>query len=109
MKPLLLMLLVCTGFAEAASGETGEQIRESPEAPSEIQKPAAQTALLEELIRRIARSGRVFEIGVTPSARVLPAQEIAPGPPPFLGFRYLEGRRRHRFANLDLVMDDAGH
>jgi len=34
---------------------------------------------------------------------------IAPGAPPMLAFRYLDGRRRGRFGGLDLVLDDAGH
>jgi hypothetical protein len=34
---------------------------------------------------------------------------IAPGAPPMLTFRYLDGRRRGRFGGLDLVLDDAGH
>ena len=53
--------------------------------------------------------GRVLEIGVTPSERATPAPLIAPGAPPLVRFRYFEGQARHRFGNLDLVMDDAGH
>lgn len=34
---------------------------------------------------------------------------IAPGAPPLLAFRYFEGKDRHRFGQLDLVLDDAGH
>jgi hypothetical protein len=29
--------------------------------------------------------------------------------PPLLSFRFFEGRQRHRFGDLDLVIDDAGH
>ena len=43
------------------------------------------------------------------SVRVAPLRLIAPGPPPLLSFRYYEGRAHHRYGNLDLVLDDAGH
>jgi hypothetical protein len=62
-----------------------------------------------QLTRQVAESGRVLEIGVTPSERAAPPPEIAPGQPPLLRFRYFEGQAHHRFGNLDLVMDDAGH
>jgi len=61
------------------------------------------------LTRAVAESGRVLEIGVTPSDRATPPPLIAPGAPPLVLFRYFEGQTRHRFGNLDLVMDDAGH
>ena len=34
---------------------------------------------------------------------------ITPGAPPLLSFRAFEGKSRHRFGDLDLVLDDAGH
>jgi hypothetical protein len=61
------------------------------------------------LIEQVARSGRVIEIAVPPSERVAPPPQVAPGAAPLLAFRMLEGRERHRFGNLDLVLDDAGH
>jgi hypothetical protein len=61
------------------------------------------------LIRQVAASGRVLEIAVPPSERLSPAPRIAPGAPPILSFRFFEGRQRHRFGDLDLVIDDAGH
>ena len=60
------------------------------------------------LIRQIAASGQVVEIATPPAERLAPAR-IAPGLPPLLGFRVLEGKLRHRFGGLDLVLDDAGH
>jgi hypothetical protein len=60
------------------------------------------------LIEEVSRSGRVVEIATPPSSR-LSAPRIAPGAPPLLGFRMMEGKLRHRFGDLDLVMDDAGH
>jgi hypothetical protein len=60
-------------------------------------------------IKRVAESGRVLEIAVTPSERSSPRRQIAPGAPPLLSFRFFEGKQRHRFGQLDLVIDDAGH
>ena len=62
-----------------------------------------------KLTRAVAESGRVLEIGVTPSERATPPPKVAPGAPPLVRFRYFEGQTLHRFGNLDLVMDDAGH
>ncbi len=61
------------------------------------------------ILRMIERSGRVDIIGVSSSERLRPPARLAPGDPPMLAFRYLEDRRRHRFGELDLMMDDAGH
>ncbi|MGD0359399.1 MAG: hypothetical protein ABSC93_00930 [Bryobacteraceae bacterium] len=63
----------------------------------------------ELLIREVALSGRVMQIGATSSQRLSPPREVAPGAPPLVGFRFFEGRERHRFSGLDLVIDDAGH
>lgn len=62
-----------------------------------------------QLLRNIERSGRLGLIGVSASDRLRPTGRLAPGDPPMLAFRYLEDRRRHRFGELDLMMDDAGH
>lgn len=61
------------------------------------------------ILQQIAASGRVLEIAATPSERLRPPAAIAPGQPPVLGFRFLEGKRRHRYGDLDLIIDDAGH
>lgn len=61
------------------------------------------------LVRQVAMSGRVLEIGVAASARLAPPLKIAPGAPPLVSFRFFEGKERHRFNGLDLVIDDAGH
>jgi len=62
-----------------------------------------------ETIARIARSGRILTVAEKPSERLRAQGRLAPGKPPLLAFRYLDGKRRHRFGNIDLVMDDAGH
>jgi hypothetical protein len=63
----------------------------------------------EILTRQVALSGRVMQIGTTASERLSPPQAIAPGAPPLVSFRFFEGRERHRFNGLNLVIDDAGH
>jgi hypothetical protein len=60
-------------------------------------------------IELVAASGRVVEQGLSESERVAPRRLLAPGPPPLLQFRYLEGNLRHRFGDSALVVDDAGH
>lgn len=61
------------------------------------------------LIEQIARSGRVLQVAEAPSERVAVVRQIAPGAPPIISFRVLEGKMRHRFGDIDLVLDDAGH
>jgi hypothetical protein len=61
------------------------------------------------LTKEIAVSGQVLEIGNTPSERIAPPKQIAPGAPPLLSFRYYEAQQRHRFSNSELMLDDAGH
>ena len=64
---------------------------------------------VERLTKLVADSGRVVEIAVPPSQRLASPPKIAPGAPPLVSFRLFDGRMRHRFSNLDLVLDDAGH
>lgn len=70
---------------------------------------AANTDDLSRVTREVAASGRVLEIGRTPSERVAPPPQIAPGRPPLLSFRYYEAQQRHRVSNTELMLDDAGH
>ena len=65
--------------------------------------------LAPSLVEAISKSGQVVGIADTPSERVVQAVQIAPGAPPVLSFRLFEGKMRHRFNDLDLVLDDAGH
>ena len=57
----------------------------------------------------VLSSGRVQTFGVSSSERLRPTALLAPSDPPVLRFRYLDGKRKHRFGDLNLVMDDAGH
>ena len=61
------------------------------------------------IIEAIALSGRVAGISEPPSERLSPPLLIAPGPPPVVTFRYIDGADRGRFGNLGLLTDDAGH
>ena len=70
---------------------------------------AADTSGLSRLTQEVAVSGQVLEIGNTPSARVAPPRQIAPGAPPLLAFRYYDAQQRHRLSNSELMLDDAGH
>ena len=74
-----------------------------PLVPSQAISPASPE------VEAVLESGRVAQIGESPSARVSTQKTIAPGLPPLLSFRYYEGRLHHRFGNNDLVLDDAGH
>ena len=64
---------------------------------------------IRQLLAEIAQSGRVLEIGEMREKLSDPRLQVAPGAPPLLAFRYFQGVDRHRFGNLDLMVDDAGH
>jgi hypothetical protein len=65
--------------------------------------------ILEQLVAQIVVSARVLQVAENSADRISKLPAIAPGAPPLLSFRYFDGKQRHRFGNLDLVMDDAGH
>ena len=73
-----------------------------------VDAPASDETRIHNLIDEVAQSGRVLEAGLL-SDRLGERRQIAPGRPPLLQFRYLEGVKRHGFGSLDLVIDDAGH
>jgi hypothetical protein len=64
----------------------------------------ASSGDLHAAIKRAADSARVTLID---GRDVVPS--VPPGVPPVLSFRYMEGSRKHRFGDLDLMVDDAGH
>ena len=71
---------------------------------------AAAPAVSDEApLSAILASGRIQTLGVSSSERLRPMARLAPGDAPVLRFRYLDGKRRHRFGDLNLMMDDAGH
>jgi hypothetical protein len=61
------------------------------------------------LVDQITASGQVVEIATPSSERLGPPARIAPGEAPAVSFRTIDGKLRHRFGDLDLVLDDAGH
>jgi hypothetical protein len=73
------------------------------------QDRAAREAPIQQRIEAIVRSGRVLEAGAARDRLSDPRKLIAPGAPPLLSFRYFQGADRHRFRNLDVMLDDAGH
>jgi hypothetical protein len=70
--------------------------------------PATQQSI-QRAIRLANDSGRVLLLGESDAARLAREARVPPGMPPVLTFRYLEGAARHRFGDLDLMVDDAGH
>jgi hypothetical protein len=89
--------------------------QDRPLAAAREEKPVAgeskplEDRILDQLIAHIAASTRTLQLAESPSARISKPPAVPPGAPPLLSFRYFEGKQRHRFGNLDLVMDDAGH
>jgi hypothetical protein len=81
----------------------------SPAQTTPAQPNAQPPQDIPALVKQISESGRVLTIGEKSSDGLNPPGRLAPGKPPLLAFRYFDGRRRHRFGELDLVMDDAGH
>jgi hypothetical protein len=65
--------------------------------------------LLVALVREVALQNRILTLATPVAERLTVADPIAPGAPPLLAFRYLDGRQRGRFTGIDLVLDDAGH
>ena len=105
MNSLLMLVLLAAGAAQNSSkparGSATEKRLSAPITPE-------QSRIL-TLVRLIAESGRVVEIATSASERAEPRRQIAPGAPPLVSFRMFEGQMRHRFSNLGLVIDDAGH
>ncbi|HEX4769450.1 MAG TPA: hypothetical protein VH351_01375 [Bryobacteraceae bacterium] len=73
-------------------------------APARQQKPPDKV-----IIDKVVASGRCVALADDPNKRVEPPRMIAPGLPPMLSFRYYEDKKNQRFANVDLMLDDAGH
>jgi hypothetical protein len=74
-----------------------------------LMQPVSAVPRADLLIAEIARSGRVLDLSDTRERVADPRRGIAPGSPPLLSFRYFAGADRHRFGNLDVMLDDAGH
>jgi len=113
MKVLVVFLLLTAhpALAQTPARAGGETPRDpvSARGAQPATKQSAAEASFSEKLRQIAASGRVQMIGEGASSRLQPAAPLAPGAPPILAFRYFDGQARHRFGDLALVMDDAGH
>jgi hypothetical protein len=108
---ILLLLTAHLALPQTPAGAAG---RKQPDPASVRSSQGANVqnaaeASFSERVKQIAASGRVQLIGETSATRLQPTAPLAPGAPPILAFRYFDGQARHRFGDLDLVMDDAGH
>ncbi|HEU0006716.1 MAG TPA: hypothetical protein VFS12_12055 [Terriglobia bacterium] len=83
--------------------------REEKPADGEPKTKRLEDRILDQLIAHVAASARALQVTESSSERISKPPAVAPGAPPLLSFRYFDGKQRHRFGNLDLVMDDAGH
>ncbi len=61
------------------------------------------------VISAIADSSRSTMFAENAQDRTVPKPSIAPGLAPVLSFRYFQDSVHHRFGNVDLMLDDAGH
>ena len=73
---------------------------------SHASKPAPEATTV---LEKIDRSGRCATVGQTPQQRLAKQPRIAPGAPPVLSFKLYEDAKHHRFGNVDVMLDDAGH
>jgi hypothetical protein len=64
----------------------------------------ASSTDLHAAVKRATESARVTLLDDRDATLSVP-----PGVPPVLSFRYMEGSRKHRFGDMDLMVDDAGH
>lgn len=73
--------------------------------------PATNKALPDAvtIMQKVEQSGRCATIGKTPEQRLTKRPVIAPGAPPVLSFKLYEDAKHHRFGNVDVMLDDAGH
>ena len=106
---LMTSLVVLVLFAAAAAQNAPKPAESRVKAEALSASTTTEQSRIVKLVHLIAESGRVVEIATPPSERAEPLPQIAPGAPPLVSFRMFEGQMRHRFSNLDLVMDDAGH
>ena len=103
----LLSILILHASHFLAQDRPRAAVRE--EKPVVGESKPLEDRILDQLIAHIAASTRALQLAESPSVRISKPPAVPPGAPPLLSFRYFEGKQRHRFGNLDLVMDDAGH
>jgi hypothetical protein len=107
---VLLFVILAVPFRIIAQDLNTAKKSEAPQPRLVVQDSlAVNKEVTHKLTIMVAASGRVFELTQKPGERISNALQLAPGVPPLLSFRYFEGKIRHRFGNLDLVLDDAAH
>jgi hypothetical protein len=106
---ILLCFLVPPASNVLAQDQRRATEREEKPAGGDPKATRLEERILDQLIAHVAASTRVLQVGESASERISEPPAVAPGAPPLLSFRYFDGKQRHRFGNLDLVMDDAGH
>jgi hypothetical protein len=110
-----VLLLVPALWGAPGQPSMGQQTKSADRTQREhaVAKNAAavdsREQAIDELIRQIATSGQIIELSASSSERLSLPARVAPGEPPVLRFRYLQGADHMRFGKLDLVVDDAGH
>ena len=105
----LLGILILPARHFLAQDQPRSAAREEKPAGGDPKARRLEERILDQLIAHVVASERALQVAEGPSERIAKAPALAPGAPPLLSFRYFEGKQRHRFGNLDLVMDDAGH
>ncbi len=105
----LLCIMILPASHSLAQDQPRAVAREEKSAGGEPKTRSVEDRILDQLFAHIAVSARVLQIAENSSERISKPPALAPGAPPLLSFRYFDGKQRHRFGNLDLVMDDAGH
>jgi len=109
---ILLLPVLWGASSRSAIGQQTASADRTQRATAEANNTAAASnreQAIDELIRQVATSGQILELGATCSERLSLPARIAPGEPPLLRFRYFQGADHMRFGKLDLVVDDAGH
>lgn len=73
-----------------------------------LNAPPLESSAPTEAWQQLSASGRALLVD-SPDARVASPLRLTPGQPPILSFRFYEGKQRHRFGDVDIMLDDAGH
>ena len=106
---ILLGILMLPDSQFLAQDQPRRATRDKKSTGGDSETKRVEEHILDQLIAHVAASTRALQVAESPSERISKPLAIAPGAPPLLSFRYFDGKQRHRFGNLDLVMDDAGH
>jgi hypothetical protein len=109
VRRFALVSLLFSASPFLAQGQRPAESQRERAVGGNLKTRTVEVRVLEQLVAQIAVSARVLQVVENSSDRISKPPALAPGAPPLLSFRYFDGKQRHRFGNLDLVMDDAGH